>query len=171
MPFSPERTQLIKARTEEKLRSHSLDAWQRSMLTNMDQKFTQHGERTRLSTAQYRKLIEILGIEGTVSQSKRPGKIGHPPSKVISKPSSRRLGRVSPPRILKAPKRAMRRVERQLLGPVLIVFAFVALVSAVFSNPEPASPPDKASNGVAPFVWFVTGNSVNQRSGPAPSTL
>lgn len=165
MPFSPERTQLIKARIKEKLSTRSLDAWQRSFLTNMDQKFTQYGEKTRLSTAQCRKLHEILGIELTDSQSAKQPKPSRVPSKVASKSRSRRSAPVNPLRIINAPRRAIRRVERQLFVPVLIVFGLVTLLSAFFDT-EPEYRATGTSIGEAPSVWYVTGTNVNQRSGP-----
>lgn len=168
MPFSPELTQLIKAKIQEKLRSSSLGEWQHSFLTNMDQKFAQYGEKTRLSTAQYRKLHEILEIEQSVQPSQGQSNVGSPRRQASPSPLPRRSSvPVNPLRVTNTPRRAVRRFHRQLIGPILIVFFFFGMVSALFeSSPTPAQRVTSAPTQAAPSVWYVTGNSVNQRSGP-----
>lgn len=171
MPFSPERTKLIKAKIQEKLNSPSLDAWQRSFLTGMDQMFAQNGAKTRLSTAQYRKLHEILKIERAAEPSSDQSKARITRSKAASRPRPRRsVAPINPLRLINAPGRAVRGVERQLIGPILIVFALLAAVGALFEGSSTPTPrvinaPTEASSTVS----YVTGNSVNQRSGPGTS--
>jgi hypothetical protein len=62
MPFSAERTDLIKARIESRLSSATLNVWEASYLTNMQTKFDQHDGRTRLSNAQYQNPVKLLDL-------------------------------------------------------------------------------------------------------------
>lgn len=62
MPFSPERTTLIKLRIQAKLESGALNGWGAKFLSDMETRFATYGERTRLSGPQYRKLASMLKL-------------------------------------------------------------------------------------------------------------
>jgi len=179
MPFSLERTELIKEKLSDRLTNASLNDWERSFLTDMQTKFDLHGSRTRLTTAQYRKLHQLLGIqkdradETLTPSSKRPQM---QPVSASQKPTPRRTQpqrkrttyrAVSPIRALYAPQRAVKRATRAVMLPIVLVLVVVGMLSAVFegagttSNGRSQAAP---SNSVVYLV--VTGSTVNQREGP-----
>lgn len=167
MPFSPERTKEIQSRIEARLRSGQLNNWENSFLTNMDKLFRQHGPKTRLSDAQYRSLHKVLKL-GPEASSPNAGKAESRASRLNPKHPKKSLQ--SRPRptsvtgVITAPRRAARRVQRQLLVPLLAVFAVVALLGSLF---DPASPPRTYPEASSISHAIVTGSRVNQREGPS----
>lgn len=175
MPFTKERTQQIKAKLEERLESDTLNAWERDFLSNMSELFDRFGERTRLSDAQYRKLHALLKLEKATPQETLPNPKSAPssptPKSTGGKPKARaRQSRSAPPRrgfrprIFPSPYRVIRRAQRAMFLPLLLVFGVVGVIGGLFGID--ASPPaQRYEVGGSTFRW-VTGNGVNQREGP-----
>lgn len=176
MPFSIERTELIKARIQEKLTVGNPNDWERSFLTSMQKQFARTGTQTRLSDAQYGKLHKLLKLgDGTAAENSksatlhqnrpvRPQAPSQPRRKTTSSFSPRYKPRImprSPFWIVNAPRKAIRRFERQLFLPIIVVIAFFALIGSAFG---PTTSTQKMNN--ATYV-FVTGSRVNQREGPS----
>lgn len=120
MPFSKERTQLIKTKLKERLEDDTLNKWKREFLANMSDLFDRFGESTRLSDAQYRKLHALLKLEKAVPQRTQLDRDNPQPSPspkpASTKPETRvRKRRPVPssrgfrPRIVPSPYRAIRR--------------------------------------------------------------
>lgn len=180
MPFSQERTDLIIERLRQQLESGSPNEWERSFFSNMLERFERDGNRVSLSKAQYRKLHQLLGISekrrSPAEASFRSNVVKQAPLSQTSvpKPSGRRrnarpkMRSVSPIDAVYAPQRTVRRVTRQLRWPLVLVFCFLGFIAAVFDTGE-----EYASQGGQETVrsnapsLVVTGNSVNQRSGPS----
>ena len=124
-----------------------------------------------MSAAQYRKLHEILGIEQSAHprQDRIPAPAPRP--RTSAKPRTKRFSApVNPLRVIHTPKRVVRRVERQLIGPFIIVIVLFVVIGALFEGAAtPASGVTSAPIKAGTEVWYVTGNSVNQRSGPGTS--
>lgn len=71
-------------------------------------------------------------------------------------------------RAIYAPQRAVRRATRQLMWPLILIFGLLSLIGAAFNTGGSDSNrgtqvPDQSST----VYLVVTGNSVNQRSGPS----
>ncbi|ATI40827.1 hypothetical protein CBW24_01610 [Pacificitalea manganoxidans] len=173
MPFSAERTDLIRSRLREALAGSGLNSWERSFLASMDERFAATGAKTRLSDAQYRKLALLLNLQdqGLPSQA---APTARPRSTPAAKPVyPRRVRSFSPQRTFYAPRRAVRRWERQIMLPVFIVVAVVMIVSNLWS---PDGPPAGGQSAPQPSVTqaqpersatlYVSGSRVNQRQGP-----
>ncbi|MEQ3624145.1 MAG: SH3 domain-containing protein [Celeribacter sp.] len=158
-----------------------MNGWERSFLQNMDQRFAETGAKTRLSDAQYRKLALILKLRDQPPQSQ--GAFSDPknatqtvrPRKPPPKRSaySRRAPLFSPLRTLYAPRRVARRVERQIMVPVLLIVGAVMVVSNLWPTHEaPGRRPDASRTIVTQAQpelshnLYVSGSSVNQRQGP-----
>ncbi|MPQ95670.1 SH3 domain-containing protein [Thioclava sp. JE_KL1] len=183
MPFSAERTELIKRRLDERLEARTLNEWERSFLADMQARFRRYGGRTKLSERQYRKLYALLDLpkeqelpDGDISEASRATR-SEPKRRHSRASNSRRQSYsrsrrpASPLRVIYGPRRAIRRVERQLGLPALLVIGFIALFGGIFSrdtdNTSPAHQPSQSlSSETGSEVLFVTGRSVNQRSGP-----
>jgi endonuclease YncB( thermonuclease family) len=76
-------------------------------------------------------------------------------------------------RALNAPRRALRRAERQLVLPLVIVVGVIALIGSL-SGPNGSSPTASRTTPTAvdvarPSYVYVTGSRVNQRRGPSTS--
>lgn len=176
MPFTTERTELIKAGIRAKLDSGSANDWEKSFLENMEALFLRDGSRTRLSKAQFGKLHNILKLE-------RPSREPKPTSRQIDSSANSNAAKPKPPsthtsnvprhttkprarprtRIVNTPMYALRRLERKLFFPILLVVGILAFLGNAF---EPSTSTGHA-NGAAYVV--VTGSNVNQREGPSTS--
>ena len=178
MPFSPERTDLIKARIAERLRSGQSNEWEKSFLKNMTVQFNRYGTKTRLSDAQFKTLHRVLKLdrEGQATtpkpQTDRSGRTTTPRASRPYRPKARPM---SIARAITAPRRAIRRAQRQVMLPIVLVLGFFALVGSLLDavstgstthRPQVTSTP-QASNAE---VVYVTGSRVNQRMGPSTST-
>ena len=176
MPFTKERTQQIKAKLEERLERNSLNQWERDFLTGMSELFDRFGESTRLSDAQYRKLQALLKLEKAAPKETPPNPQGAPssttPRSTGRKPKAR--ARQSPPaprprgfrpRIVPSPYRAIRRAQRAMFLPILLVFGVMGIIGALFGNDGTQSPSQRSEASGSTYRW-VTGNGVNQREGP-----
>lgn len=177
MPFSPERTELIKARIAERLASDQSNEWEKSFLKDMTVRFNRYGTKTRLSDAQFKALHRILklGSEGQTTvpkpQTYRSGTTKAPRAQ---RPYRSKAPTVSLTRAVTAPRRAVRRAQRQVMLPIVLVMFFFALIVGLFdSTPSgsPAYPPQVTSTPQASnaSVLYVTGSRVNQREGPSTS--
>ena len=183
MPFSTERTEFIKARIQERLNSGLANQWEQSFLTNMKERFDRYGQKTRLSDAQYCKLSTFLKL-GSASPkppstptnrqsgeipdqhiSKAQSRSGRPSANQWSRPSARFR---SPFHIANSPRRAIRRLERKLFLPILVVMGLVALISFASGPPTSTQRPATSTQqkDIANYV-VVTGTRVNQREGPS----
>lgn len=186
MPFSPERTELIKSRLRQKLLTDGLNDWERSFLKNIEARFEASGTRTRLSDAQYRKLGALLKLEKEptttdgpspqVTQSRdwayRPVQRNRSAQPEQAKATYRHRKRsLSPLGVIYAPHRALRRAQRQIAWPVMLIFGLLAMVGSLMpsGSPEtgnaPATSIVESGNGGSQNL-YVTGSRVNQRTGP-----
>jgi len=173
MPFSPERTDLIKARIVERLASAYANDWETSFLNDMAARFNRHGTNTRLSSAQFRTLHKVLKLnyEG---QAKSPT----PPAENSARAQRSVQSKARPmsiARAVTAPQRAARRVERKLTLPIILIFGFFALVASLSNNaPSESSTASRqqisTGQSTSAEVVYVTGSRVNQRRGPSTST-
>lgn len=173
MPFTSERTTQIRDQIRSRLEQNNLNDWERSFLSNIDAKFVKDGTRTSLSKAQYAKLHKVLGLEQD-STTKLPQE--NTSSKRVT-PSSQPVRTQNPiattRRLLNRPKRAVRRAERQLIIPAIVVIALIALIGAL-SGPSGNSNASSKTTYISDNLprashVFVTGSRVNQRQGPSTS--
>jgi len=175
MPFSPDRTKEIQARIEARLRSGQANDWEMSFLTNMAERFRKYGTETRLSKAQYASLHKVLKLER--QNSTRTSTV---PDDSTSKPTPKRRPQsyqarprpISMTRAITAPRRAVRKVQRQIMVPLVIVVAFFAAVGSLFEPSDSRSTllsPSPASQTPTGAYVYVTGTRVNQRTGPSTS--
>lgn len=173
MPFSEERTAEIQIRIRSRLDQHNVNDWERSFLSNMDNMFAKDGTRTRLSKAQYAKLHKILGLERETKEISTRAPAPPKPVRRSARPVQTQNPIRATRRALNAPRRAVRRVQRQLTIPIVVVVALFALIGSLTNqggntsvssgtNPTTANMPREAHA-------FVTGSSVNQRQGPSTS--
>ena len=176
MPFSKERTQLIKTKLKERLEDDTLNKWEREFLANMSDLFDRFGESTRLSDAQYRKLHALLKLEKAAPQRTQLDRDNPQPSPspkpASTKPETRvRKRRPVPPhrrfrpRIGPNPYRVIRRAQRAMFLPMLLVFGVMGIIGALFGNDGAQSPSQRSKASGSEYRW-VTGNVVNQRKGP-----
>ena len=177
MPFSPERTKEIQSRIDARLRSGQANDWEVSFLTNMAERFQRYGTETRLSKAQYASLHKVLKLERENPVQKR-GATDHRTSQPAPKRSTRtgqaRPRPVSVTRAINAPRRAVRKAQRQIMVPLVIAVGFFALVGSLFESSNtrstPYSPSAVPSSQTANAAYvYVTGTRVNQRAGPSTS--
>jgi endonuclease YncB( thermonuclease family) len=182
MPFSTERTTLIKAKLGERLSNDSLNDWERSFLTSMQNQFNRDGTKTRLTTAQFRKLHQQLGLQServqntTASAGKatpvRPVGTSKPTVTHRNQPKRKRSSSrsVFPVRAIYAPQRAVRRASRAVMLPIMAVMAVLAILSAAFDgiSSSTGGRSQGASSDSAVYL-VVTGSTVNQREGPGTS--
>jgi endonuclease YncB( thermonuclease family) len=179
MPFSPERIELIKARIAERLVSGRSNEWEASFLNNMAARFNRYGTKTRLSDAQFKTLHRVLKLdrEGQSTSPKlqavRSGRATIPRA---PRPYQPRMRPMSIARIVTAPRRAVRRAQRQVMLPIVLVLVFFALVGSLFdavsSGPTTyRSQVTSTPRGSNAEVVYVIGSRVNQREGPSTSTI
>ena len=177
MPFSPERTKEIQSRIDARLQSGRASEWEMSFLTNMAERFQRYGTKTHLSKAQYASLHKILKLEREQpdrtpsTNSNRPVT---PAPKRSSKPYQARPRPVSVTRAITAPRRAVRRAQRKIMVPLIVIVAFIAVVGSLFDASSSRSPSNRPTVVSTPepsgvTYVYVTGTRVNQRSGPSTS--
>jgi endonuclease YncB( thermonuclease family) len=182
MPFLTERTALIKAKLGERLSTDSLNDWERSFLTDMDEKFDRDGSKTRLTTAQYRKLHQLLGLQSertkntaaSADKATAARPVGAPTPKPIRNTQFKRnrspIRYVSPMRAIHAPQRAVSKASRAVIYPMMLILAVLGMIGAAFdggSSPS-AEHSQAASSDIAVYL-VVNGSTVNQREGPGTS--
>ncbi|WP_052265349.1 SH3 domain-containing protein [Ruegeria sp. ANG-R] len=177
MPFSSDRTKEIQARIDARLRSGQANDWEMSFLINMADRFRRYGTETRLSKAQYASLHKVLKLE-----RQSPTQTDATADTRVSKPAPKRGSRsyrasprpMSVTSAITAPRRAVRKVQRQIIVPLIIAVALVAAVGSLFGPTDSPSKPHNPSaiptsqTANAAYV-YVTGTRVNQRSGPSTS--
>ena len=173
MPFSAERTDLIRSRLREALAGSGLNSWERSFLASMDERFAATGAKTRLSDAQYRKLALLLNLQDQGLPSQAAPTARPRPTPEAKPVYPRHVRSFSPQRTFYAPRRAVRRWERQIMLPVFIVVAVVMIVSNLWSPDGPPaggqSAPRTSMTQAQPersATFYVSGSRVNQRQGP-----
>ncbi len=177
MPFSPERTKEIQSRIEARLRSGQANDWERSFLTNLAERFQRYGTETRLSKAQYASLHKVLKLEREKPSQTRASaddRTSQPAPKHSTGTGEARPRPVSVTRAINAPRRAVRKAQRQIMVPLVIAVGFFALVGSLFessnSRSTPYSPSAVPSSQTADTAYvYVTGTRVNQRAGPSTS--
>ena len=177
MPFSPERTKEIQSRIEARLRSGQANDWEVSFLTRMAERFQRYGTETRLSKAQYASLHKVLKLERENPAQKRAAtddRTSQPAPKRSTRTVQARPRPISVTRAINAPRRAVRKAQRQIMVPLVIAVGFFALVGSLFessnSRPGPYSPSAVPSSQTADAAYvYVTGTRVNQRAGPSTS--
>ena len=177
MPFSPDRTREIQSRIDARLQSGQANDREVSFLTNMAARFQKYGTDTRLSKAQYASLHKVLKLEREPSlraksqsndRASRPAPKRRPAS---YKPKARPM---SVTRAITAPRRAVRRAQRQIMVPLVIAVAFFALIGSLFDSTSSRStsiglPATSAPQTMSSAYVYVTGTRVNQRDGPSTS--
>ena len=177
MPFSPDRTKEIQSRIDARLQSGQANDREVSFLTKMAERFQKYGTDTRLSKAQYASLHKVLKLERekplqptaqTNDSALRPA----PTRRTKSyKPKARPMSVI---RAITAPRRAVRRAQRQIMVPLIIGVAFFALIGSLFDTPSSRSnsyspPATSAPQTTSGTYLYVTGTRVNQRDGPSTS--
>ncbi len=177
MPFSPERTKEIQSRIDARLRSGQANDWEVSFLTNMAERFQRYGTETRLSKAQYASLHKVLKLERekpAQTRSSADDRTSQPALKRSTGTVQARSRPVSVTRAINAPRRAVRKAQRQIMLPLVIAVGFFALVGSLFESSNtrstPYSPSAVPSSQTADAAYvYVTGTRVNQRAGPSTS--
>ena len=156
---------MYKERLSECLGSDGLDGWTRSFLGNMQRTFERDGTNTSLSKAQYKKLHQILKLDKETAPTSSTLPRTKPNRKKPYRPRSKTI---SPLRAIYAPKRAIRRIERQIALPALVIVGLFTFIVSLF---EPSTQPTTYAGPIVnnQSVAFVTGSSVNQREGPSTS--
>jgi len=69
------------------------------------------------------------------------------------------------PRIIPSPYRTIRRAQRAMMLPVLLLLGVAGIIGALFGNDGAQSPSQRSEASGSEYRW-VTGNVVNQRKGP-----
>lgn len=193
MPFSTERTDLIRSLLRRRLAAGVKDDWQRSFFTNMEAQFAQSGERTRLSPSQYRKLHQLLEIPRetatpvmSASRAGADARAAHRPDRAVSQSPPRQTPQPprqiqghprppsSEPRSLDTPKQVPERAGPQLALAALLLVFVVASLGALLplgasQEPSREGHSDQQVQQQVGGVLYVDGNSVNQRAGPGTS--
>lgn len=173
MPFSTDRTTEIMSLIRSRLEQQDVNDWERSFLSNMETRFARYGTRTSLSKAQYAQLHKILGLEQKTTKARART---HAPSN--QKGRSHQSEKPQNPikatrRALNAPRRAVRRIERQLLLPLLAIVAAISFLGSIIESSGTNSAPSNLDYPVASVpgtsYLFVIGSTVNQRRGPSTS--
>jgi endonuclease YncB( thermonuclease family) len=148
-----------------------------SFLKNMAERFQRYGTETRLSKAQYASLHKVLKLEReNPAQTRRVAddKTSQPAPKRRPRTVQARPRPISVTRAINAPRRAVRKAQRQIMVPLVIAVGFFALVGSLFETSNSRSPPHSPSSiptsqtTNTAFV-YVTGARVNQRAGPSTS--
>lgn len=177
MPFSSERTKEIQSRIDARLRSGQANDWEVSFLTNMAERFQRYGAETRLSKAQFASLHKVLKLERekpSQTRSSADDRIPQPAPKRSTRTGQARPRPVSVARAITAPRRAVRKAQRQIMVPLVIAVGFFALVGSLLESSNtrstPYSPSAVPSSQTADAAYvYVTGTRVNQRAGPSTS--
>lgn len=177
MPFSPERTKEIQSRIDARLQSGQANDWEVSFLTNMAERFQKYGADTRLSKAQYASLHKVLKLEREPSSrtsAQTNVSVPRPIPKRSTKSYQPNPRPLSVARAITAPRRAVRRAQRQIMVPLVIAVAFFALIGSFFDSTSSqstsyGSPAMSAPQTASSAYVYVTGTRVNQRDGPSTS--
>ena len=177
MPFPPERTKEIQSRIAARLRSGQANDWEVSFLTNMAERFRRYGTETRLSKAQYASLHKVLKLDREYPAQTRSA-ADYGPSQPAPKRKSRAIQEKPRPisviTAVTAPRRAVRKAQRQIMVPLVIAVGVFALVGSLFETSNSRSTPYSpsaipASQSTNTAFAYVTGTRVNQRAGPSTS--
>lgn len=186
MSFSKERAEQIQALIRENLTSGNFNDWERSFLISMEERFGRYGTKTRLSDTQYRTLHKLVKLEngsavqraastnsGQGAFEKQQLSIQPRWTSSTSRSQHKRSGLPrSPLRLINAPRRVIRRVERKLFLPIVLVMGFAGVLGAFFDktsiSPAPSQTVEsvRVSQPLNSSYRFVTGSRVNQRAGP-----
>jgi len=177
MPFSPDRTKEIQSRINARLQSGQANDWEVSFLGNMAERFQKYGTNTRLSKAQYASLHKVLKLEREPSSrtsAQANDRVPRSAPKRSTKSYPPRSRPMSVTRAITAPRRAVRRAQRQIMVPLVIAVAFVALIGSFFDSTSSqstsyGSPATSAPQTARSAYAYVTGTRVNQRDGPSTS--
>ena len=177
MSFSPERSKEIQSRIDARLQSGQANDWEVSFLTSMAARFQKYGTDTRLSKAQYASLHKVLKLEREPSSrtsSQANDRAPRPAPKRRTKSHQPKPRPMSVTRVITAPRRAVRSAQRQTMGPLVIVVAFVALIGSLFDSTSSqstfnGSPATSVQQSASSAYVYVTGTRVNQRDGPSTS--
>ncbi|WP_375071257.1 SH3 domain-containing protein [Sulfitobacter sp. CB-A] len=177
MPFSPDRTKEIQSRIDARLQSGQANDWEVSFLTNMAARFQKYGGDTRLSKAQYASLHKVLKLEREPSsqpKSQANDSAPRPTRKRRTESYQPKSRPMSVTRAITAPRRAVRRAQRQIMVPLVIAVAFFALIGSFFDSTSSqstsyGSPATSAPQTTSTAYVYVTGTRVNQRDGPSTS--
>jgi endonuclease YncB( thermonuclease family) len=177
MPFSPERTKEIQSRINARLQSGQANDWEVSFLTNMSERFQKYGTNTRLSKAQYASLHKVLKSEREPSSratAQANDRVPRSAPKRSAKSYQPKTRTMSVTRAITAPRRAVRRAQRQIMAPLVIAVAFFALIGSFFDSASSqstsyGSPATSAPQSASSVYVYVTGTRVNQRDGPSTS--
>jgi endonuclease YncB( thermonuclease family) len=182
MPFSKERTQNIKSQIRERLEAGGHNDWELNFLNSMRERFERFDTKTRLSEKQYRTLHKLLDrTEATTSAPKQ--RSAHDQQAVAKTRVNHHTGisnlplrkkqwtqAKSPVSIVFKPRRAIRRVQRKLFLPTMIVIGVLALIGSILTPPtNSTSDTAQTSKADNTTYLFVTGKRVNQRNGPSTS--
>lgn len=175
MPFSAERTALIKERIKQRLASGQSNEWEVLFLSNMAERFDRYGTKTRLSKAQYVQLHKVLKLDPEGTATPRNGtsdRMNEPASHRATRSYQPRVRPMSVTRVVTAPRRAVRRAQRQVMLPIFLVLGFFALLGSLFdattSSPSTYSPRVTSTPQANNVTYaYVTGTQVNQRAGPS----
>lgn len=178
MPFSAERTALVKDRIKQRLASGQSNEWEVSFLFNMAKRFDRYGTKTRLSEAQYVQLHKVLNLdlEGTEAPRNRTNdRVVKPTPHRATKSYQPRVRPMSIIRAVSAPRRAIRRAQRQVMLPIVLFLGFFALIGSLFdsstSNPSTSAPKVTSTPQANNVNYsYVTGTQVNQRAGPSTAS-
>lgn len=114
MPFSQERTHLIKTTLRDRIENGDPNEWERSFFSDMLDRFDRYGLKTRLTSAQYRKLHQLLDLPREAKPEKNEERKA-PPTTASARPKRSRRRPASPMRAIHAPQRAVRRATRQVM--------------------------------------------------------
>lgn len=169
MPFSQERTNLIKTKLRDRLENGDANEWERSFFSDMLDRFDRYGPKTRLTSAQFRKLHQLLDLPRE-AKPERTEERKATPTTASARPKRSRRRPASPTRAIRAPKRAVRRATRQVMWPIVLVLGFLGLIGSAFDRaPSGSADVRQTERTNAAVYMIVTGSTVNQRSGPSTS--
>lgn len=141
MRFSQDDTDRIRTAMTSALSSSSLTAWQRTFISDMQDRFRNYGTRTRLSEKQYATLKQILApFENSATNHQQSASGARPrPTPAKPKPNIRYQVRF----FLPSPFRAIRRAHRTVrdMGWVLLLVLGVSLaLGGLVDAIKPTSP-------------------------------
>lgn len=184
MPFSKEETARIKVKLADSLSQGRLNNWEQSFLSDMKLKFDLYGPRTRLTSTQYKKLSQLLGLReeqgnGTVvSTGSAPRKtFGTAPIRAVPKHSHSARNRSAYKSktlmgSIYAPKRALRRASRAVMLPIVLVMAVLAMFSAgfdAFNSSGSGGTSTQTSSGTVTNVRMVQAREIRVLDGDTVS--
>ena len=161
MPLSKDKTDLIKARLLNRLENGSLNEWERSFFSDMLDRFDRYGTKTRLTSAQYHKLHQLLDLPREAKPERTEERTA-PPTTASARPKRSRRRPASPMRAIRAPQRAAIRATRQAMWPVVLVLGFLELIGSAFDRAPSGSVDVRQTERTNAAVYMiVTGSSVN----------